>query len=248
MNKEEILKLLDDDEQYYGEFGKQFRSNSDIKVLFEKPETLFDPFDNQAVPLVFGNYFHKLMLEPEKAADVEWVDVANRKTKKYEAAAKDKTLLIRPEIENCAEMQEKLKSNDIVRGLIYGDHKDANIQYEIPNLVEIGTNTWKGKADIVNHDEKLIIDLKTTSSLDRFRWSSYNYNYDSQAYIYSTMFGYDFVFVVIDKNSHKIGIFDCSPEFLARGEEKVHKANEIYDLFYKTENFKKENFFINQTL
>lgn len=248
MNKEEILKMLDIDEHYYGEFGKQFRSNSDIKILDENPEDLYKPIDSNAVPLVFGNYFHKLMLEPEKAANVQWVDVANRNTKKYEKAAVDGTLLIRPEIENCSVMQEKLKANDIVRGLIYGEHKDAKIEYEVPNIVELGTNTWKGKADIVNHDEKLIIDLKTTSSLDRFRWSSYKYNYDSQAYIYSTMFGYEFIFVVIDKSTHKIGIFDCSNEFLKRGEEKVAKANETYDLFYKTENFKKENFFINQTL
>ena len=30
MNKEKILQKLNNDEDYYGEFGKQFLSNSDI--------------------------------------------------------------------------------------------------------------------------------------------------------------------------------------------------------------------------
>ena len=49
-------------------------------------------------------------------------------------------------------------------------------------------NKWKGKADIINHEEKLIIDLKTTADIEKFRWSASKYNYDSQAYIYSKLF------------------------------------------------------------
>ncbi|MGB1799525.1 MAG: pyruvate kinase, partial [Gammaproteobacteria bacterium] len=41
----------------------------------------------------------------------------------------------------------------------------------------------------------------------------------------------------IDKNTHQIGMFDCSPQFYERGEDKVRKASEAYDLFYKTKDF-----------
>jgi hypothetical protein len=82
---------------------------------------------------------------------------------------------------------------------------------------------WKGKADILNHDEGLIVDLKTTSDISQFPYSAKKYNYDSQAYIYKKLFGYDLVFMAIDKQTHQIGIFDCSEAFLKNGEDKVRK-------------------------
>jgi hypothetical protein len=124
----------------------------------------------------------------------------------------------------------------------------SNYEYELPGITEINGVKWKGKADIINHDDKLIVDLKTTSDLDAFRWSAGKYNYDSQAYIYQHIFGYDMVFIAVDKQTHQIGIFDCSPQFLERGREKVMKAIEAYDLFFNDENFEPRNHFINETL
>ena len=118
----------------------------------------------------------------------------------------------------------------------------------MPNITELYDNTWKGKADIVNHNEKLVIDLKTTGDIDKFKWSANKFNYDSQAYIYSKLFGYEMLFIVIDKTTHQIGMFDCSPQFYERGEEKVSKASEAYDLFYKTKDFDPKQYFISKTL
>ena len=133
-----------------------------------------------------------------------------------------------------------LWSNDVCKSLITG-----NVEYEQPNIVELEGQMWKGKADIVNHDEKLI-DLKTTSDLSKFKsvFSIYRYNYDSQAYIYSSLFGYEFMFIVIDKKTHQIGIFDCSPQFYETGQDKVKRACEAYDLFYKTDSFDPKQYFI----
>jgi hypothetical protein len=107
---------------------------------------------------------------------------------------------------------------------------------------------WKGKADIINHDEKLIIDLKTTADISKFQYSARKYNYDSQAYIYQKLFGYEMVFVAIDKSTHQIGIFDCSTQFLENGKAKVEKAIEAYELFFKNPDFDPKQFFINKTL
>jgi hypothetical protein len=107
---------------------------------------------------------------------------------------------------------------------------------------------WKGKADIINHNEKLVIDLKTTADIQKFKWSASKYNYDSQAYIYSELFGYEMVFIVIDKNTGQLGIFDCSPEFYAKGKDKVQRAVESYKLFYKNKDFDPKQYFINKTL
>jgi len=123
-----------------------------------------------------------------------------------------------------------------------------NVEYEVPGIGELANNMWKGKADIINHDEQLVIDLKTTSSIKSFRQSARRFNYDSQAYIYSKLFGYEMVFIVIDKASHVIGIYDCSPDFYERGERKVEEASHIYDLFFNTEGFDPSNYLINETL
>ena len=67
--------------------------------------------------------------------------------------------------------------------LIYAEGQ----QYEQPMVDVIMGNWWKAKANIIHKD--FVIDLKTTSSMDKFQYSSRTYNYDSQAYIYQRMFG-----------------------------------------------------------
>jgi hypothetical protein len=141
-------------------------------------------------------------------------------------------------------MIDKVLANEVCRGLIRGE----NVDYEVPGIAEIEGVMWKGKADILNHSEKLIIDLKTTSNILDFKYSAKKYNYDSQAYIYKHLFGYDLIFIAIDKGTNQIGIFDCSEEFLARGKDKVEKAVEAYNLFYNNPDFVPENYFINLTL
>ena len=54
--------------------------------------------------------------------------------------------------------------------------------------------------------------------------------------------------IAIDKTSHQIGLFDCSPEFYESGQDKVKRAAEAYDLFYKTESFDPKQYFISKTL
>ena len=134
--------------------------------------------------------------------------------------------------------------NDICRGLVRG----IDVEYEKPGIVELEGNMWKGKADIINHDDQLIIDLKTTSDINYFKRSAYSYNYDSQAYIYSKLFGYEFVFMVMDKNTHQIAVIDCSPDFYRSGEAKVKRATDAYYLFFKTEGFEPSQYFMNLTL
>ena len=90
--------------------------------------------------------------------------------------------------------------------------------------------------------------MKTTADITKFKWPASKYNYDSQAYIYRELFGYEMVFIVIDKNTHQLGIFDCSPEFYAKGQDKVQRAVESYRLFYKNKDFDPKQYFINKTL
>jgi hypothetical protein len=243
MNKQEILDRLKNDEDYYGEFGQQFLSNSNISTLLTNPLALKEPMDKSPALLV-GGYFHTAILEPEKLFNFKVINTTTRNTNLYKEISGGEMCLLQHEADKTEALVDKIMSNEICRSLI----RNGDVEYEVPGITELFGNMWKGKADILNHDEKLIIDLKTTSNIQEFKWSAKKYNYNSQAYIYSKMFGYEMVFLVIDKNSQQIGIFDCSPEFYNKGEDKVKQASETYDMFYKDPNFVIENYFINETL
>jgi hypothetical protein len=243
MTKQQIIEKLRDDEQYYGAFGKQYLSNSDINTLLEDPLKYGQP-TKSSPNLIIGSYFHTAILEPDKLERFKIIDASTRAVKKYKELSGGEMCMLQHEVDNIQLMREKLLENDVCRGLIQG----GNVEYEVPAIGELANNMWKGKADIINHDEGLVIDLKTTSNINSFRSSARRWNYDSQAYIYSKLFGYEMVFIAIDKSSHVIGVFDCSPEFYERGEYKVQQASDVYDLFFNTEGFDPSNYLINKTL
>ena len=243
MDKQKVLEKLKLDENYYGDFGKQFLSNSDIKTLLTNPLALGQQSKPSPAFLV-GGYFHAAILEPDKLKKYKVIESSTRNTKTYKEMSGGELCLLQHEVDQIELMKNKILENDVCRGLING----IDVEYEKPGLAELEGALWKGKADIVNHDEKLIIDLKTTKDINAFKWSANRFNYDSQAYIYSKLFGYEFVFIVIDKETHQIAVMDCSPDFYSSGADKVKRAVEAYDLFYKTEGFEPSQYFINQTL
>jgi len=243
MTKEEIIEKLREDEHYYGDFGKQYRSNSDISTLLNNPLALGEQSKPSPAFLV-GGYFHTAILEPNKLKKYKVIKSTTRNTKAYKELSGGELCLLQHEVDKIEIMTEKIMENDICRGLIRG----IDVEYEKPGITELEGLLWKGKADIVNHDEKLIIDLKTTKDINSFKRSAYRWNYDSQAYIYSKLFGYEFVFIAMDKTTHQIAVMDCSPEFYESGKDKVKRAVEAYDLFYKTDGFDPSQYFINLTL
>ena len=245
MDKKQILKKLRNDEDYYGDFGKQFLSNSDIYHLLNNPLKFHQPSDPSPAFLV-GGYFHTAILEPGKLKKFKVIKSSTRNTKTYKEISGGELCLLQQEVDDIELMRDKVMENDICADLIMGTDGKLN-DFEVPMIKEIEGMTWKGKADIVNHDEKLIIDLKTTSDINKFKNSAYRFNYDSQAFIYSSMFGYEFLFIVIDKKTHQLGMFDCSPKFYEGGQDKVRRAVEAYDLFYKTESFDPKQYFISKT-
>jgi len=243
MNREAAIEKLRKDENYYGKFGKQYLSNSDISTLMTNPLALGTPMKPSAAFLV-GGYFHTAILEPDKLKKYKVIESTTRNTKAYKEISGGELCLLQKEVDQIELMTDKLMENDVCRGLIRG----SDVVYEQPGITELEELQWKGKADIINHEESLVIDLKTTGDITKFRSSAWRYNYDSQAYIYSKLFGYEMLFIVIDKTTHQIGIFDCSPEFYQRGADKVQQAAEQYKLFYQNPDFDPNNYFINKTL
>jgi len=251
--KQKVLKKLSNDEDYYGKFGKQFLSNSDIYHLLNNP-LKFRQSQEPSTAFLIGGYFHTAILEPNKLKKFKVIKSTTRNTKQYKEISGGELCLLQHEVDNIELMKDILMDNDICRDLIQGEFilgspsYRTQPDYEVPMIKEIEGLIWKGKSDIINHEERLVIDLKTTSDIKKFRNSAYRFNYDSQAYIYRQLFGYDMLFIVIDKNTHQIGMFDCSPKFYESGLNKVRMAVEVYELFFKTKDFDPKQYFINETL
>jgi hypothetical protein len=246
MTDKEKLKALEklrDDENYYGKFGKQFLSNSNIRSLLKDPLSFNQPIKDNP-NLIIGKYFHTLILEPDKLENIKIIDASTRNTSIYKELSEGEMCLLQHEADSIALLRDTVMDNKVARDLI----QDIDVEYEVPGLIELSGEWWKLKADIKNNTQSLVVDLKTTSDIDKFRYSAKEYNYDSQAYIYSTYFNMDMVFIAVDKKTRKLGIYDCSPQFLESGKYKVEKAVEAYRLFFKTEDFNFKDYCITETL
>ena len=240
-----VIEELRNDDEYYNGKGRYYLSNSDIYSLLTNPK-LFRVPSGDSKHFHEGRLFHQLILEPEKAVNVPQVDVSTRNTKEYKKYLEDSGLsfaMLTKEYEEIVRLANVMKSNFQFYNDIY---RDGNL-YEEPTIGEIKGLQWKAKADIVTSDS--IIDLKTTSDINKFRWSAKSYNYDSQCYIYQQLFGKPLYFYVIDKESEQLGLFRPSEEFVRSGEAKVERAMEVYYRYFGPNPPDDiENYFINETL
>ena len=82
MKRDEIIDKLRVDEHYYGDFGKQYLSNSDISTLLKNPLALKEPSKSN-VHFLIGGYFHTAILEPNKIKNFKIVESSSRNTKAY---------------------------------------------------------------------------------------------------------------------------------------------------------------------
>jgi len=242
---EQIIKKLRDDKHYYGEFGKQYLSASDVGTLLTNPKA-FKSDSEKTKAMIEGSYMHALILEPDTVDDrFEIVDCSSRGTKKYKEIAlevKDKDLLLKGEAENMEECANAILKNFEVYNLIRGN----GTVVEEPAIKKLFGNWWKGKRDIGN---EFTVDIKTTSDISKFRQSAYRYNYDSQAWVYKQLFDAPVIFVPVDKITHQVGIITCSDEFLDRGMQKVIQATDVYNKYFgdnATEDI--NNFLIRESL
>jgi len=242
---EKILEQLKNDKEYYGGIGKNYLSNSDIGTLLKNPKEFgIERPDN--VNFLKGRLFHQLILEPQKVKhNIHCIDVNSRNTKTYKEYSKEigTMVLLQKEVDEIIELTKVMLGNLDFFDMI--TEKDNS--YEVPMIKEIKGTMWKGKADIVN--QHVLIDLKTTSDINKFKWSAREYNYDSQAYVYEQLFGKPLIFLVIDKTTGALGMFEPTQEFLERGERKVEEAIGVYNMFFSNEATEDINtYYINEQL
>jgi hypothetical protein len=170
-----------------------------------------------------------MILEPHKIDDLVIVDVATKAGKAYkEAKEQGLDVYTSKELKDAERLADALLRNDEAVSYMNKAH------FEVPAISMIDGIPFRAKADILKGNT--IVDLKTTTGLNEFRYSASKYSYDLQAYLYREMFGVDnFVFVAIDKGSLDIGIFECSDEFYESGKRKLEQGIANYKYFFGEE-------------
>lgn len=230
-NRAELLKRMLDDTFYYGELNTLALSSSSLKQLLSSPKTYNFSLkygSEESVALRAGALFHWAILEPEKFASQKFVEVQSRNTKKYREA--------KEEFGKVFTAKERSEAERLVDAFYRNEHAKELItkaDFEIPAIDNVLGMPFRGKADVLGTNR--IVDLKTTTDIKGFSYSANKYGYDVQCYLYCNLFKKeykDFHFLVLDKGSLDIGIFNCSEEFYYRGEEKVEKALDLYNKFF----------------
>ena len=228
---DEILKQMEDDSFYYGYLGQNALSSSSAKDLYKSPKTYFNKtkeVNSDAPPLREGRLIHTVVLEEEKLNDkYDFVNIGSRRTKTFDAAyaearLKGKEVMLTSELNKANELCNAIRFNSHANELFTGGTA------ETPAIGELYGLPFRGKADYLKDGH--LIDLKTTAKLDGWeRTAKYLWHYDMQGWIYCELFGVTkFTFVVIEKGTGDIGIFELSDETRELGGNKVRQCVNTY--------------------
>jgi len=234
----DLLTKMQSDDFYYGYLSKAALSSSSIKHLIKSPKK-YKYITNNAQrmnsAMKTGWLLHCAVLEPEKFSNQIFVDVQSRNTKKFKEVAQGNDMIFTAKERSETErLQDAIFRNEQALRLL------SNCEFEVPKIGMINGLPFRGKADVLCNNG--IVDLKTSMNIELWdpkkkyvTGSPYNLHYDVQAFIYSSIFNIDyknFTFLVIDKGSLDIGIFECSEEFYLSGKQKTYEAISRYRQFF----------------
>ena len=233
--KEEILANMFDDEFYYSHLGKHALSSSSLKTILKSPKTYRnvikygDP-SGDSPALSLGKLAHWMLLEPHKIDKLHFIDASTKNTLKYKEAKENyDEVFLTKERKATERITDAVLRNEAALKLL------SNSEFEVPEIAMLEGLPFRGKADIIQGDT--IIDYKTSSELKNFRYSADKYGYDLQAYMYLRLFNKKkFTFLVVDKGSTDIAIFETSEDFINKGKDKFYTAVENYKYFFEDNN------------
>jgi len=226
-----LLEKMKDDNFYYNTLNRHIAlSSSSIKDLVPPKSAKAWYYGTGKKPsetsLRAGQLFHNAILEPDKYKKLHFSKYKTRTAKgfKEEQEKINKTLYTAGEKSFNDNLLSEFTVNKRAMNALSG------ASFEVPTAGYIKDIPFRGKADIVTPDGR-IIDLKTTGDIDDFPKSAYAYGYDIQCYIYCTLMGADplgYEFIVMSKNTYDISFCTVDKSFVAQGKERFESAIDVY--------------------
>lgn len=231
-DKAELLEKMIDDNFYYGFLGDKVLSYSNIKLLLESPKKFkyimkYGQPETQA--LRDGKLVHTAVLEPHKISDLNFVDTATKRTKKWTLAVNEfgkENTFTRKELASAERIADTVTKNKTAMSYL------NKSKTEVPAIEMINGLAIRGKADILQGDR--VIDLKTTAvGVKNFEYVIDKYDYDLQAYLYTQLYNVpNFTFLVVDKGALDIAEIHVGEETFASGKAKLEAGLELYNAFF----------------
>lgn len=229
-------------------------SRSELWNIRESPQKFKWAMENPEAPtpaLLFGQLFHKMILEP----DTVWEEFAlapnvDRRTKagKEEWATfveqnADKTVVTVDMVEQAKAMCEAINNEPLAAKLLNGEHEKPFFWKD-----ELTGEDCKCRVDCLNtqYSQPIIVDVKTTgdANTDSFMRSAINYGYDFQAAMYSEGVEKNigqkplFVFVAVEKEPpYAVNILQADDLLLRRGGDLFREYIGIYHDCKQTDNW-----------
>ncbi len=198
-----------------------------------------------------GDATHAAVLEPERFAK-EYVTLpldckpgsgTGMKTRKeafeFGATEKGQTIIQPADHQNIREMQAVIQADQKAMDLLSNGESEISGYYVDPDYPHI---LQKIRLDWINKEERIIVDLKTSTDVrfGPFRASVYKYGYDIQAYM--GLYGAtqitgeahaEFRFICIESKAlkkcyHGLKIYRADDEMLNTGYKKYQQAMKLY--------------------
>ena len=243
-NKKELIDNMYSDEFYYNELNlNKALSYSSLKWLLKSPkwfEYMKRNPQKETQALRDGRLIHTEILEPQKYQTMQFVDVSSKNTKKWKLAVQEFGKAY------TYTYKEKYMNNRIATAFLQNDACTSYLkgsETEVPALELFNNIPVRGKADILGAD--FVADVKTTADgvkdintasgqiINQFAYTVKKYDYDLQAYLYTKLFNVPrFIWLVVDKTTTDIGIFEASPETLESGKLKLEACLQLYNAFF----------------
>ena len=220
-------------------------SRSELWHIRESPQKFKYYKENPPEPtpaLLFGQVFHKILLEPD-TFNYEFVVApdANRRTKEgkqmwedFVSEHENQTIITTEMCTHAKEMCEAVKREPLAVKLLNG-------AAEVPFFWadEMTGEACKCRIDVLNteYSQPIIVDVKTTAdaSTDSFIRSAINYGYDFQSAMYSDGVEKNigkkplFVFVAVEKEPpYAVNILQADELMLRRGYDLFREYIGIY--------------------
>lgn len=235
-------------------------SNSSLSVLKRSPDEFYKRFITGEIKgvetdaMLLGTAVHMLALEPERF-DAQYVVIDGpinpqtgksygRDTKKFtqwlyaEMQQQTRKVLIREEFASSLAIAKAFQSHPTIAAIMASR---AEKLFESEHGLQFGTDDQtvdlKCKIDFVCPDERVIIDLKTSSDPSPYAWSwsAEEYGYHRQAAIYSdamcAKYGEPFRFlfgVVRSKEPYEAAVYELDAESINRGRSEYEALIEEY--------------------
>jgi hypothetical protein len=226
--QDDLLKQMYSDDFYYGYLKKAALSSSGLSRLKKSIKAFYyylEYSEPKSQALIDGGLFHTMILEPDKLKQYVFLDVESKNTKAYKEA--------KGEHSDVYTAKEKRDGERLVDAIFRCEQAKTlliDAQYEVPSIDYILDVPFRAKADVIRKDGS-IVDLKTTQDIHSFHISARKYGYHRQCYIYCKLWNLPpeaFTFLVIDKGSLDIGIFECSQEFYDLGKQETEELIHLY--------------------